>query len=97
MGYKMIRYELISQHNYPNINIWSRWENEEFSGFKFEAAEGYVMYNPNEIFYELNIETDEEIPVFYYYTQYNTSAKYVLENFPYIAVPRIVVDENYIF
>ena len=55
------------------------------------------MYNPNEIFYELNIETDEEIPVFYYYTQYNTSAKYELENFPYIAVPRIVVDENYIF
>ena len=93
----MIEYELILDHNYPNIIVWRRWDNGEFSGWKFEVEEGYVMYNPNEIYYEINIETDEEIPVFYYYTQYNTSAKYQIENFPYIAVPRIAVDENYIF
>ena len=93
----MIEYELMLNHNYPNIIVWRRLNNGELSGFKFEAAEGYVMYNPNEIFYELNIETDKEIPVFYYYTQYNTNAKYQIKNFPYIAVSRIAVDENYIF
>ena len=93
----MIRYELIANDNYSNINMYCRFENDNFSGWKFEAAEGYVMYNPNEIYYELNIETEEEIPVYYYYTQYNTSVRYDITTFPYIAVPRIVVDENYIF
>lgn len=93
----MIKYELINTNSYPNINLYCRFDGESFSGWKFETTEGYVMYNPEEIYYEIDFETEEEIPVFYYYTQYITSAKYDIESFPYIAISRDLVNEQYIF
>ena len=90
-------YELATEYNYPNINTYRRYADGVLNGWKFETQEGYVMYNPNEENYELDLETGLEVRVNYYYTQYNASFRYNPDNFPYIAVPRDSVDENYIF
>lgn len=92
-----VTFELATEYNYPHINTYRRYRDGELSGWKFETEEGYVMYNPNEQNTEYNPETDEEVPVIYYYTQYNASFRYNPADFPYIAVPRDSVDENYIF
>lgn len=93
----MFTYELATDLNYPNINIYRRYYNGEFNGWKAETAEGYVMYNPNEENYEPDPITGEMVRVNYYYTITTLPLRYNIANFPYIAVPRDSVDENYIF
>ena len=93
----MITYELATDYNFPNINIYRRYYNGEFNGWKAETADGYVMYNPNANNTELDPETMEERPVIYYYTGTTLPLRYNMDNFPYVAVLRSTVDENYIF
>lgn len=92
-----ITFELATEYNYPHINTYRRYRDGELSGWKFETEEGYVMYNPNDETYEEDPETGLEVRVHYYYTQYNASFRFDPATFPYIAVPRDSVDENYIF
>ena len=93
----MFTYELATDYNYPNINIYRRYYNGEFNGWKAETADGYVMYNPNANNTELDPETGLERPVIYYYTGTDLPLRYNIDNFPYVAVLRSSVDENYIF
>lgn len=93
----MITYELATDYNFPHINVYRRYYDGEFNGWKAETVEGYVMYNPNVINTEYDEETDTEIPVTYYYIRTTLPKIYNMDNFPYIAVPRDSVDENYIF
>lgn len=90
-------YELATEYNFPNINIYRRLKDGEFIGWKAEVAEGYVMYNPEANDMEYNPETDTQTPVRYYYTASTLPKMYDIGKFPYKAVPRDSVDEKYIF
>lgn len=93
----MTTYELATDYNYPNINVYRRYYNGEFDGWKAETAEGYVMYNTTANNTELDPDTGLENPVTYYYTMTTLPKRYNMDNFPYVAVLRSTVDENYIF
>ena len=103
-------YELATDYNYPNINVYRRYINDVFNGWKFETAEDYVMYDTTANNTEAQIDPTTglpvfdpatgqpvEIPVTYYYTVYTASKNYNFDNFHWVAVPRDSVDENYIF
>lgn len=91
-------YILSADHNiYPNITVYEKYLNGVFSGWEIRANEGYVFYNTTENNTELDPETNEEIPVTYYYTLARKNKNYNWNNFHYVAVPRNSVDENYIF
>lgn len=89
--------ELNTNYNYPHIDIFNRLRDGELTGYQARTQEGYVMYDPNAHYTELNPGTMEEVPVTYYYTLRGMPMAYNLANFPMIAVPRDSVDENYIF
>jgi len=90
-----------TDYNFPNLTIESGWkvenENETHINYRLTANEGYVFYDTTESNTELDPETMEEIPVTYYYTLAYLHKNFNFNNFPYIAVPRNSVDENYIF
>ena len=90
-------YELATDYNFPNINLYRRYKDGVFNGWKAETAEGYVMYDTTANNTELDPETMIERPVTYYYTITTLPLRYNIDNFPYVAVPRDSVDENYIF
>lgn len=90
-------YELSTEHNYPNITVYRRIVNGELSGWQINANEGYVFYDTTANNTELDPETMEERPVIYYKTVASLPRNYNWDNFPYVAVPRDSVDENYIF
>ena len=89
-------YEKAEEYNFPNIEVYRRMNDGVQSGWRIVTKEGYVMYNPNEpqIGYD---EDDNEIEVFFYYTVKIAPQNYNFDNFPWVAVPRGSVNENYIF
>jgi hypothetical protein len=89
-------YEIATEYNFPNITVYRKVNDGVQSGWRVETNEGYVMYDPNDpqIGYD---EDDNEIEVFYYYTVKILTLNYNFDNFPWVAVPRDSVDENYIF
>lgn len=89
--------EIATEFNFPNITIYRLLEDGELCGWEARTNEGYVMYNPNANDVELDPDTMEEIPVTYYYTIKGFNPRYNFANFPWVAVPRDSVDENYIF
>ena len=92
-------YRVSTEHNiYPNITVYDRfWDGEEADGWRVEANEGYVFYDPNANNTDIDQTTGEEIPVIYYYTLMLLTRYYNWANFSLIAVPRESVDENFIF
>ena len=102
-------YEIASEFNFPNITVYNRFRDGELTGWRINANEGYVFYDPNEEFFEpqLDPETglpmeDEngdfiEIQVNHYFRVSYLPLRYNFDNFPYIAVLESEVDENYIF
>lgn len=84
-------------HNYPNITVYRRIIDDVQTGWRITANEGYVIYDATANNTEIDPDTMEEIPVTYYYTVKNFSLNYNWDNFPWVAVPRDSVDENYIF
>lgn len=90
-------YEVSTEHNFPNITIYRKLKDGELCGWRANTNEGYVMYNPNDNFSEMNPETGEEFPVTYYYVVKVLPLNFNFANFPWVAVPRDSVDENYIF
>lgn len=90
-------YEVSVEHNiYPNITVYDRLRDGAPFGWRFNANDGYVMYDTS----ANNTERDDEgneVPVTYYYTVYTASPRYNWDNFHWVAVPRSEVDENYIF
>lgn len=93
----MTGYVVSSEHNYPNITVYRRIIDDVQTGWRINANEGYVMYDPTRNDTEIDPDTMEERPVTYYYTVKSAPLNYNWDNFHYIAVPRDSVDENYIF
>lgn len=89
--------EIATEFNFPNITVWRLLCDGELYGWEALTNEGYVMYNPNANDTEIDPDTMEEIPVTYYYTIKGFPARYNFANFPWVAVPREGIDENYIF
>lgn len=89
--------EIATEFNFPNITIWKVLRDGVVAGYKARTNDGFVMYDPNANDTELDPETMEERPVTYYYVIKSLNANYNFANFPWVAVPRDSVDENYIF
>ena len=83
--------------NFPNITIEGGYSNGVLSLYRMAANDGYVMYDTTANDTETDPDTMEEIPVIYYYTISILPLNYPFDNFPWVAVPRDSVDENYIF
>lgn len=86
---------------YPNIEVYRQYEDGNLYGYRVTPADGYVMYNKNRNDTEPgeDPETGEmiEIPVTYYYTVAYLNPNYNFANFPWVAVLRSGVNEDYIF
>lgn len=89
---------LNTNFNFPNINIFNVVDEEgTLNSYTVRPYEGYVMYNTNRNDTEYDEETGEDIPVTYYYTVAGYPKTSTFANFPWVAVLRSSVDENYIF
>lgn len=89
--------EIATEFNFPNITIYQVLADGVLAFYRARTNEGYVMYDPNANDMELDPDTNEEVPVTYYYTIKVIPKTYNFANFPWVAVPRDSVDENYIF
>jgi len=91
-------YEVSTEHNnYPNMTVYDRFVDGVQNGWRLNANEGYVFYDTTENNTEPDPITGEERPVTYYYTVAYIPRNYPWARFPYVAVPRSEVDENFIF
>lgn len=82
---------------FPNLIIYRTYADEVQNGYRVIPADGYVMYDTADIYTEIDPETNEEIPVNYYFTEAHLSMRTNFNNFTWVAVLRSEVDENYIF
>lgn len=89
--------EIATDFNFPNITVYRKYCNGVQYGWRFVSNDGYVMYDTTAENWELDETTMEEIPVIYYYTNVDCPLNYDWDNFPWVAVPRSSVDENYIY
>ena len=89
-------YEVSTEHNFPNITIYRKLQDGVLCGWRANTNEGYVMYNPNAVEYEED-EDGNVVEVYYYYVLKVLPLNFNFANFPWVAVPRDSVDENYIF
>ena len=89
--------EIATDKVFPNLTIYRQFKDGTHYGWKMTANEGYVFYDTTENNTELDPDTMEERPVIYYHTIAYFPLNFNWDNFPYVAVPRDSVDENYIF
>lgn len=103
-------YELATEYSFPNILLYKTLRDGVHVAWKVYPADGYVMYDSTAENYELqqdpetgelvqDPETGEfiEVPVTYYFVDVDLPLNYPFDSFPWVAVPRDSVDENYIF
>lgn len=81
----------------PNMTIYRRYRDGVHTSYRLYPNEGYVVYDPNEDYYEENPFTGETELVRQYFTMVNFPLGYNLDNCPYIAVLRSTVNENDIY
>lgn len=89
--------QIATEFNFPNITVYGKYADGELYGYEARPNEGYVMYNPNANDVEFDPETGESHPVIYYCAVAGFPKNYNFAKFPYVAVLRSIVDENYIF
>lgn len=102
--------EVATEFNFPNITVYKKLEDGVHYAWRINPNEGYVMYDTRDENYEPVIDPDTglpqtdpetgemiEVPVTYYYTVASLPLQYDFANFPWVAVLRSSVDENYIF
>ncbi len=91
-------FELSTEHNnYPNFTVYDRYFDGEPSGWRVITNEGYVFYDTTENNIMFDPETEQEIPVTYYYTEMLLTRYFNWDNWSLVAVPRDSVNENFIF
>lgn len=74
-----VTYELSVDHNvYPHLTVWDRLQDRQPAGFRVNAEDGFVFYDPKEE-QESKIypETGEELPMDIYYAR----VRYLPRNF----------------
>lgn len=88
-----------TNYNFPNLIIEAGYNSEGVHiNYRLTPAEGYVFYDSTAEDYMPDPNNPmEEIPVTYYYTLAYLHLNYNFDNFPYVAVLRSSVDENFIF
>ena len=87
-----VTYELANDITFPHLKIYCRMRDGILTGYRVNTDDGYVMYDPNDNFSEIDPETGEETPVTYYCEQALLPLTVDFNNFPYIVVPRNEVD-----
>ena len=89
-------YEVDTTKNFPNITVYKYLKDGVQIGYRVNPNEGYVMYDTtsNDSIYDP--ETEQDIPITYYYTVMYTPLNYDFNNFTWVAVPRDSVPENQI-
>lgn len=91
--------QLATEYNFPNITIYKQFRDGVQYGYRIVPNENYVMYDITEENYEIDEETGQEVEVIHYFTVCYAPLTYPLgeDTFPWRAVLRSSVDENYIF
>ncbi len=89
--------ELDTSFSFPNIDVYKRFRDGEHVQYKVVPQEGYVIYNTTEEHWEQDSPESEPYLVTHYYTAAYLTPNYNFDNFPYVAVLRSEVDENYIY
>lgn len=93
--------EVATEYSFPNITVYKKLKDGVQYAWRINPNEGYVMYDTRDETTEPreDPETGEiiEVPVTYYYTVASLPLRYDFDNFPWVAVLRSSVDENYIF
>lgn len=89
--------ELATDIVFPHILVYRQYSDGVHYGYEVLTESGHVMCNPNANDTEFDSETMQEIPVTYYYVSKHLPLNFNFDNFPWVAVPRDSVDENYIF
>lgn len=82
---------LNTKHSFPKIEVYEILKNGVLSSYQARPIEGYVMYDTSAT------DVEEDMPVTYYYKMVGLPKDYIFDNFNWVAVPRNIVDENYIF
>ena len=86
-----------TNYNFPNLSVYNRYKDGVLCAYRVYPDDGYVMYDSSKHDTVLNPDTMEEEPVTYYCTMAGLPLNYNFNNFPWVAVLRSEVDENYIF
>lgn len=89
--------EVATEYNFPNITVYKKLKDGIHYAWQVNPDSGYVMYNTAANDTELDPDTEQPVPVTYYYTIMSCPLSYDFDNFTWVAVPRESVDENYIF
>lgn len=89
--------QVATEFNFPNITVYRVLSEGVLSSYRARPNEGYAMYDPNANETELDPNTMVEVPVTNYRTIAGFPKDYDFERFPYVAVLRSEVDENYIY
>ena len=90
-------YEVATEYKFPNITVFKILKDGVLNGYRINTNDGYVMYDTRRNDTDIDPDTMQEIPVTYYYTVSSVPVTFDFVNFPWVAVPRDSVDENYIF
>lgn len=92
-------YFLPTDYNFPNLIVEGAYnaETNAHINYRVTPAEGYVFYDSTAQDKELDPITGELVDVIYYKVLAYIHKNFNFDNFPYVAVLRSSVDENYIF
>ena len=86
----MIRYIVSEEHNsYPHLTVYDRMNGETPNGWRVNADDGYVMYDPTEeVPSTIDPMTGEEMPGEVYYSRVRYLPRsYDWSKFSLVAVP----------
>lgn len=86
----MIKYVISAEHNvHENLTIYDRMNGDTPNGWRINANEGYVMYDPAEerpIAVDPMTGEERQVEIYYFRTRY-LPRNYNWSNFTLIAVP----------
>lgn len=85
------------EFNISNIIVYDKNCDGIQYGYKIIPSSGYVMYDITDKNHEIDPETEEEIPVTYYYRVCHTPIRYKDTIYNWRAVPETEVPSKYIF
>lgn len=89
--------QLAQDLSLPHIDVYRQYADGEHYGYRAQAQEGYVFYDPAVDYISVDDRTGEETLVRYYYTNRHFPATYDMTTLGLIAVPRGSVNEDDIF
>ena len=86
-----------TSYNIPNITVYNKYCDGVHYAYRVVPNEGYVMYDTTDENYIIDPETEEEIPVTYYYRVCHIPIKYPNAPYNWCAVLESEVPADNIF